>query len=302
MPRRRVGQAARELLVRHVGLGVAGAARRPGDRRVVEDVGVAPADAAEHRQARADLDVHLAAGLRRAVGELLQDLQIVRGAGVGRRRQIVQHLARERGHRDRRAGRIHLAGQRIAHIDGQDAAALRHRRDRRARRLAARLIEDLDVGEEERLVLHDRAAEHAAELIAIEAGLHAGRGPEEAGGVELGAAHELPRRAAEGVGAARIGDVDRRAGRASVLGAHVVGDDLELADRVRRRLHHLVREALVAGAVGVVVDAVDQEVVEGRAQAVDVERAFARREAAGVERRQRARPATAAPAPSTRGR
>ena len=69
---------------------------------------------------------------------------------------------------------------------------------------------------------------------------------------------------------------------AAVLGAHVVGDDLELLHRVRRRLHHLVREALVARAVGVVVDAVDQEVVERRAQAVDVERALA---AAGGERR-----------------
>ena len=65
--------------------------------------------------------------------------------------------------------------------------------------------------------------------------------------------------------------------RAAVLGAHVVGDDLELGHRVRRRLHHLVREALVAGAVGVVVDAVEQVVVEGAAQAVDVERALARR-------------------------
>ena len=62
---------------------------------------------------------------------------------------------------------------------------------------------------------------------------------------------------------------------AAVLRAHVVGDDLELLDRVRRRLHHLIREALVARAVGVVVDAVDEEVVEGRAQAVDVERALA---------------------------
>ena len=79
------------------------------------------------------------------------------------------------------------------------------------------------------------------------------------------------------VGAAAVRDVHGRARRAAVLGALVVRDDAELADRVGRRLHHLVREALVAGAVGVVVDAVDQEVVERAAQAVDVERAFARR-------------------------
>jgi hypothetical protein len=70
---------------------------------------------------------------------------------------------------------------------------------------------------------------------------------------------------------AAVVDVDGRAGGTAVLGAHVVGDDLELADRVRRGLHHLVREALVARAVGVVVDAIDQEVVEHAAEAVDVQ-------------------------------
>ncbi len=110
-PRRHIRQSARELLVRDVGLGVAGAAGRSRDRRLIEDVGVAPADAAEQRQGRADLDVDLAAGLRRAVGELLEDLQVVRRRRVGRLRQIVQHLARERAHRDRRARRIDLTGQ-----------------------------------------------------------------------------------------------------------------------------------------------------------------------------------------------
>ena len=146
----------------------------------------------------------------------------------------------------------------------------------------ARLPQALVVAEEERLVLDDRAADDAAELVAVELRL-AGRRLEESGRVHARVAQELPAAAVERVGAAAVVDVDRRAGRAAVLGAHVVGDDLELADRVRRRLHHLVREALVARAVGVVVDAVDQEVVEGAAQAVDVERALARR----VARRQR---------------
>ena len=97
---------------------------------------------------------------------------------------------------------------------------------------------------------------------------------------------ELPRRPAEAVGAAGGRDVDGRAGRPSVLRAHVVGDDFELGHRVGRGLHHLVAEALVARAVGVVVDAVDEEVVERAAQAVDVEAPLARRETARVERRQ----------------
>ena len=88
---------------------------------------------------------------------------------------------------------------------------------------------------------------------------------------------ELPRRAVERVRAAAERRVDDRAAGASVLGAEVVGDDLELFDRVRRHLHDLVREALVAGAVGVVVDAVEDEVVERAAHAVHVERRVARR-------------------------
>ena len=66
------------------------------------------------------------------------------------------------------------------------------------------------------------------------------------------------------------GDVDGGAGGAAVLGALVVGDDLELGDGVRRDGDDLVVEALVAFAVGVVVDAVEQEVVEHAALAVDV--------------------------------
>ena len=84
------------------------------------------------------------------------------------------------------------------------------------------------------------------------------------------------RGAVELVGAAAERGVDDGAAGAAVLGAEVVGLDLELLDRVGRDLHDLVREALVAGAVGVVVDAVEDEVVERAAQAVDVERRVAR--------------------------
>ena len=79
---------------------------------------------------------------------------------------------------------------------------------------AAHLAEALVVGEEERPVAHDRAADHAAELIALERRLLAGRRLEEAGRVQRRVADELPGAAAEPVGAAGVGDVDRRAGRA----------------------------------------------------------------------------------------
>jgi hypothetical protein len=115
--------------------------------------------------------------------------------------------------------------------------------------------------------------------------LSAGR-LEEAGGIERRVPQELPHFSMEPVRAAPVHDVDRRASRPAVLGADVVRQNLELADRVRRRLHHLVREPLVARAVSVVVHSVDQEVVERAPQAVDVERSFARCSAARVQRRQ----------------
>ena len=141
------------------------------------------------------------------------------------------------------------------------------------------LAEAFVVEEEEELVLEDGAAEVHAELVAVEGGLLEGNdvagvadggGLEEAGGVEVGVADELVDRGVELVGSACGGDVDGGAGGAAVLRALVVGDDLELRDGVGRNGDDLVVEALVALAVGVVVHAVEQEVVEHAALAVDV--------------------------------
>ena len=77
------------------------------------------------------------------------------------------------------------------------------------------------------------------------------------------------------VGAAAQGGVDHGASHPAVLGGEVVGLDFEFLHGVRGDLGDLVGEALVAGAVGIVVDAVELEIVEGTGQAVDVEGAFA---------------------------
>ncbi len=121
------------------------------------------------------------------------------------------------------------------------------------------------------------AAERAAELIADEHGLLRLTGDgadgrkERAVGVEDGVAVVLPHTAVELVGAAVDGDVDDGAGGAAELGGVVVGLHAELVDGVRRGRDGLVGEALVRGAVGVVVHTVEKEVVELRALAVDVE-------------------------------
>ena len=219
------------------------------------------------------------------VGLLQQRREVVRRSRVRRVGQPRQHFARKRRHRDRRARRVDRARQRVADLDRQDALALRRVGNVPEHHVLSCLPEAFEIGEEERAVPDDRSAKREPVLIALERRLLASGGLEEPGRVQLGVAVELPCRSAEPVGAALVGRIDRRAGAAPVFGAHVVGDHLELGHGVGRRLHHLVREALVRRAVGVVVDAVEQEIVEGRAQAVDVERPLARRRAAGVERR-----------------
>src|SRR5581483_5595742 len=100
-----------------------------------------------------------------------------------------------------------------------------------------------------------------------------------------GVTQEVVDRAVELVRPTAQAGVDDRAARAPVLGAEVVGLDLELLQRVGRGLHDLVREALVASAVKVVVNAVKHEVVERAAQAVDVEAGVARARFLGAEDR-----------------
>ncbi len=129
--------------------------------------------------------------------------------------------------------------------------------------------EALIVAEDEELILQDRSAGCRAELILVERQRAVER-PEESGGVQNRVAVVFPERAVQLVGAALDGYVDDGSGSVIVLGAVVVGLDFELLDGVGARLHYLVREALVAGAVGVVIDAIEHEVVEFAALAVDV--------------------------------
>ena len=166
---------------------------------------IAPAVAAEQRQRRADLQVDLAAGLVGVVGEVLRDRVVVRGAGDVRRRQAAEHLARERGHRNRRAGRIDDAGARIADVDAQDARrsapcvgsvenAVALRSWRKPSKSAKKNA----------LFLHDRSAERAAVLVAAQRRLRAVGRLEVGLGVQRGVAEELPARR-RGTGSCRCG-------------------------------------------------------------------------------------------------
>src|SRR5207248_2933163 len=136
--------------------------------------------------------VDFATGLVRMVREVLKDRVVVRRARKVRIGQSAEHRASETRHRNRRACRVEDAGSWIANVHRQDALFLRRGGDGRERRQLAILPESLVIAEEERLVLQDWAAEHAAELMSPQRRLLARRGLEVTGRVERGVAEEFP--------------------------------------------------------------------------------------------------------------
>ena len=152
------------------------------------------------------------------------------------------------------------------------SAARRHVRDRAAGRCG--LARALVIGEEEGLVVDDRAAGRAAELVLVERrARQAGRIGEEVVGVEIVVAQKLEDRAVKLIGAALDGGVDHRAGGVAELGGEVVGLDLELLYRVDRGDY---RDAVASDGAGVrdgvVVDAIERDFVGGEAPAAGDER------------------------------
>ena len=85
------------------------------------------------------------------------------------------------------------------------------------------------------------------------------------------------------VAAGPHGGIDYRAADAAVFSAVVIGYDLELGDGVGRRLGNLIRIALIAGRVSIIIDAVQHEVVISAAKAVGIEGAFTGRHGVGVD-------------------
>ena len=68
--------------------------------------------------------------------------------------------------------------------------------------------------------------------------------------------------------------VDDCSSNPTILSAEVARYDFEFGDRVRRGLRDLVREALIAGRIGIVIQAIHKEVVVGAPHPVRVERAL----------------------------
>ena len=121
----------------------------------------------------------------------------------------------------------------------------------------------------------DGTTEGEAELVALEGRLRLLGSVEEVLGVELLVAEELEGGAVEVVGPGLEVDVDDAAHGAAVLGGVGVGLDLELLDGVDGGLDHLAAALGAGELVGVVVDAVDHEVVLGDLHAAGAEAAVA---------------------------
>src|SRR5262249_28109474 len=152
------------------------------------------------------------------------------------------------------------AGSWIPNVDGENTLTLCGAWQRREAGGLGVLTEAFVVAEEERAVFHDRTAADHAVLVPVERRLLSVRWFEIRAGVQSRVAEELPAVAMQSIGPAAIRDVHRGSRSAAVFGAGVVRDDAEFTDGVGRRLHHLIGESLIARAVGVIVDTVDQKV------------------------------------------
>ena len=167
------------------------------------------------------------------------------------------------------------AGKRIDDHGAEQPGLLRGGRHLPDARHAFEIAQALVVAEPERPVLHQRSADRGAELVAFPLRLRRSeRVREEVVGVETVVAEELVDAAANGVGARLDRRVDDGARAAAELGGVGVRLNLELLQRLDRRLHQLHVLAAERVRVGDVVDAVEQEHVVERAIAVHVQHAL----------------------------
>src|SRR6202034_13876 len=166
--------------------------------------------------------------------------------------------------RSARGGSTHLAAKDSAEI----SADLRRGRNRGDVGLGSSHARSLVIHEEERLVSPDRPSKRAAELILAKGSLGLASRLEEPAGVQLRIPQEFESRSVKSVSPRLNGGVDDRAAAAPEFRRVVAGLNLEFLDGIHVGLQDVARVI-----VGVVVDAVEHEVVQISARAVDRERA-----------------------------
>src|SRR5215471_17809299 len=87
----------------------------------------------------------------------------------------------------------------------------------------------------------------------------------------------FPQAAVKLIGPTAVRCVDHRPGATPEFSAVGVGLHLELLDGVRGDLDDLARKTLIARAISIVVDTVQQEIVDRVAQTVDIKSRFTAR-------------------------
>src|SRR5512137_1014659 len=102
------------------------------------------------------------------IRRVLQNRVVVCGARQIWIRELAEHRARKRRHRNLGAGWIDAAGSRIANVDSENALTLQRAWQRGEDRRLCILPEAFIVAEEERTVLHNRTAADRAVLIPAE--------------------------------------------------------------------------------------------------------------------------------------
>ena len=163
--------------------------------------------------------------------------------------------------------------RRIVDILAEYTGALGERGHVREQRAPDALSLTLIVGEEERPVLDNRSAEHAAVLIPAVVRFHRIAGLEVIPGVQALVAKELEHIAMKGIAARFGGEIDHAAIEPAELGGWTVALDLEFLDRINDRVErHLPGLRLQYG------NTVEEIFVRARPSAVDARQDGIRRQ------------------------
>ena len=241
--------------------------------------------AREHVVAVAEMEIGAAEIALRIIGGVRGPEIIVRACGIRQRKEIHQLTGDgiDAARRDRVVGERE-ARQRIADRAGEHTVPLSRRGHDRRPNHTLREARRFDVAEKEGLAARDRAAQVAAEVVLLVVrfdGALADR--EEIVRVELVVPQELVGGAVHVVGARFGGHADGRAGRFAELGRVRARHHLELANGIDRRPRYLGGQFLDVLGNRVIVEAVEQEVVLQRSDAVNVDASRpAGRRAAGL--------------------
>ena len=192
--------------------------------------------------------------------------EAVRSRGVKHRARVELRVARTSRPSSLIAWRKQVAGEQVGEIPAPFSALLRTQRNRGDVGLRLPDPRPLVIGKEEQLVLDHRTAECGAELVLLERHDRRGGIVEIVLGVERRVAQEFVDTAVKLVAAGLQQDVDDRSAAPDV-GPEIVGLYLEFLDGINRGLNHLNADLLF-----VVIEAVEQEVVVRRGQAVGLDR------------------------------